>query len=117
MKTYCEKCGKAEGLQPYSATPASGVQASTFAEKFPDLQKFLEVPRNVAQGVATGAITVFFEAGVYKCCLNDRPERRSSFVSHTSLGECFRIADLQLRTGRSKWRHKGYKPQIARPLF
>jgi len=47
---------------------------------------------------------MFFEQGVYKLAINDRPESRSCFVSSTSLSEAFLIADRGLRTGGLRWR-------------
>lgn len=117
MKSLCDRCAAVVSKREPDAPSGHAVQASTFGDRFPDLQYFLEHLRKNGPEAGTGCLTLFFEAGVYKVCLNDRPEKRSSFVSHTSLGEAFRIADLQLRTGRVKWRQKGYKPQIPRPLF
>lgn len=88
--------------------PSKPLSTPIFAENFPELFKFLEIPRRSEQGFTTGSMSIFFEDRVFKVCLNDRPEKRSAFVSSESLSKAFKLADAGLMSNSIAWRSKGY---------
>jgi len=88
----------------------------SFATAFPRLQSFLADPLQTPEGPQTGCMTVFFEDGRYKLCLNDRPKGQSCFVSSTILAECYRIAERGFQSKTLRWRVKGYKRPQERTL-
>jgi len=88
----------------------------SFAASFPRLQAFLEHPVGNSVGARTGCMTLFFEDGRYKLCLNDRPNNRSCFVSSPVHVECYRIAERGLQGNSLMWRTKGYKSPQQREL-
>jgi len=85
------------------------VSSPDFSGRYPNLFAFLAEIRETEHWQKTGTITVIWEEGLYKVVLNDRPEKRSCFVSAVGLGEVFLIADRGLRAGSLKWRTKGYQ--------
>lgn len=89
----------------------------SFAENYPSLYRFLAESRLNDGFSKTGCLTVFWEDGVFKVCMNDRPNLRSCFVSHPQLGVAFQIADRGLRSRSLKWRKKGYKGSDQPELF
>jgi hypothetical protein len=87
----------------------------TFAQNYPSLYRFLSEDRENENFHSTGAITVFWESGVFKVNLNDRPLGKSCFVSHTELGGAFLIADRGIRSGSLRWRvNRKYRASAAR---
>jgi len=103
------------------ATPTDQVDTDAsspnFAEKYPSLFRFVAESRENENFHSTGCFTVFWEDGVFKISLNDRPNGTSTFVSHHELGVAILIADRGLRSGSLKWRrNKRYVAQ-ARTLF
>ena len=96
---------------------ANDASTPVFAENYPRLYLFLEKPRKTSAYQKTGCLTIFWEDGVFKVCLNDRPNYRSAFVSAQGLGECFRIADRGLGTGTLKWNAKAYRGSAQKELF
>ena len=95
--------------------PASHVDVASspvlgkFALTYPLLQAFLEEKRVSQNHHKTGCMTLFWDHGSYKLCLNDRPQERSTFVTGRSLGQLFAAADSGLECGQLEWRKKGYK--------
>lgn len=90
---------------------------ANFAHKYPSLFGLLSKIRENDNFHDRGCITVFWEDGVFKVSINDRPLGRSCFVSSEELSTAFAIADRGLRSGTLKWRkNKGYVAQ-ARRLF
>lgn len=91
------------------------VSTPSFARNYPSLYGFIAECRKNEKFHERGCLTVFYEDGVFKVSLNDRPNCQSSFVSHQELGTCFRIADSGLRSGTLKWRrNKRYAAQAQR---
>jgi len=82
-----------------------------FHIRWPRLQEFLEKPRPCGDLYTTGCLTIFFEDGRFKVAVNDRPNRRSTFVSGTMLTECLTIIERGLRGNSLKWRTVGWKDQ------
>lgn len=105
-----KKIGRAVGRpQVESVQMDTGPRGRSFEEQYPRLQAFLERERGAGIGPKTGCLTLFYEDGKYKICLNDRPNNQSLFVASETLSEAFRIGDRQLGTGRAKWHKRGYK--------
>lgn len=88
-----------------------------FAENYPALFRFLSESRKTEGFMKTGCLTLFWEDGVFKVCVNDRPNYRSSFVSHTQLAGALRIADRGLGSKGLTWRRKGYRDSRQGELF
>lgn len=63
----------------------------------------------------TATVMILSEDGVYKCCLNDRQNSRSLWVSGPSLLDALDALEAILRAGTGEWRaytpFKGKKPQ------
>jgi len=106
-----ERPGK-PGISEFEET----VSTPDFQERFPTLFRFLAEIRETPHWQKTGCVTLFWEDGVYKLVLNDRPACCSCFVSNARLGDLFAIADRGLRSGSLQWRTKGYKPSAQRLL-
>jgi len=94
-----------------------GLSSPQFAENYPQIFRFLSESRRTENFAKTGSLTVFWEDGVFKVCLNDRPNYRSCFVSHQELRVAFRIADRGLGSGGLKFRRKGYRGTDQPELF
>lgn len=105
--------------RPATTADQTKVAASTpvFAENYPHLYRFLSESRRTENFTKTGAMTVFWEDGVFKVCLNDRPNYQSCFVSHQELSGAFRIADRGLGSRGLTWRRKGYRDDRQGELF
>lgn len=85
------------------------VSSSTFEERHPDLFAFLSKERETTNFHKTGAVTIFWEGGLFKLSMNDRPEYRSTFVTAEGLGIAFTIADRGLRSHTLRWRPNKHK--------
>ena len=95
----------------------AAVSRSNFAEKYPALFKMIGIPQKNEQFHDKGCFTVFFEDGVFKVSLNDRPNGRSCFVSSPQLGDALAIANAGIVSGSLRWRsNKRYRAQ-AKQLF
>lgn len=94
-----------------SPTERKPLSRPIFAKKYPELLDFLEIPRRSVQGFTTGSMTIFFEDGYFKICLNDRPNERSVFVTSQELSKGFELAELGLMSNSLNWRTKGYQSQ------
>lgn len=92
-----------------------GASMPNFQRNYPALHEFLAKIRESDHWQKTGTMTVIWEAGFYKLVLNDRPEKRSCFVSAQGLGEAFRIAERGLVARSLAWRKQGYKTK-PRPV-
>ena len=88
-----------------------------FAENYPSLFGLLAKHRENPKFHATGCITVFWEDGVFKVSINDRPEGRSCFVSHQELAGALRIADSGIRSGTLRWRVNSKYRASARTMY
>jgi hypothetical protein len=84
-----------------SAPPAGDVAS------LPALTEFL-ASISYSDGVPrqTGTLTVFFEAGRWKCCLNDREQEESGFLTVNELIDLPLAVDLALQEGKVDWRVK-----------
>jgi len=80
-----------------------------FAEKWPYLYAFLHDRRDFGETHQTGSMTLFIDGDKLKCCLNDRPTRRSCFASAETLGELFAVADRGIGEGSHRWSAARYK--------
>lgn len=96
-----------------SPTTAKPLSRPVFAENYPELFAFLEIPRRSVQGFTTGSMTIFFEDCRFKICLNDRPNERSVFLSSHELSKAFKLAEAGLMSNSLNWRTKGYQRQPA----
>jgi len=93
------------------------VSSPLFAQNYPSLFRLVGVSRPSEKYHPRGCFTVFWEDGVFKVAINDRPEGRSCVVSSAELGEAMQIADRGLRSGTLQWRvNKRYKA-TARSVF
>ena len=93
------------------------VSISSFAEKYPALFDMIGKSRKNEKFHERGCFTVFFEDGVFKVSLNDRPNGQSCFVSSPQLGQALCIADAGIRSGTLRWRaNKRYRAQ-AKALY
>jgi len=88
-----------------------------FAQNYPSLYRLLAEKRENEKFHASGCLTVFWEDGVFKVSINDRPNGKSCFVSARELGEALLIADRGLRSGTLKWRANRRYVAQARALF
>lgn len=108
------KIGRAVQRPQVSADqPASDVSSPLFADKYPSLYRFLSELRETKNFHKAGSLSVFWEGGVFKVCLNDRPEFRSTFVSSAQLGEAFLIADRGLRSKTLRWRKNAHRSNVS----
>ncbi len=83
-----------------------------FETRYPSLYRFIAESRENDKYHNRGCLTVFWEDGVFKLSINDRPNCQTCFVSHPELGGCFLIADRGLRSKTLKWRrNKRYAAQ------
>lgn len=87
----------AEQVAPAASIPQ-------FGETHPELWKLLAITRETSNFHKRGSITLFWEDGVFKVVLNDRPNFRSSIVSHQQLGGALGMADAGITTGNLAWR-------------
>lgn len=89
------------------------LSSPNFAQNYPSLYRFLAENRKNPDYHATGCITVFWEDGVFKVNMNDRPNGNSCVVSHLELGGAFLIADRGIRSKTLRWRvNKRYRAQM-----
>jgi hypothetical protein len=51
-----------------------------------------------------GSLTLFTEAGLVKCCINDKDRRMMSFVGGSGLLSVLEEVELQLQEARIAWR-------------
>lgn len=88
----------------------SMASSPVFAENYPSLYGFVSKDRKSENFHARGSFTVFWEDGVFKVNLNDRPNGLSTFVSSPELACALRIADSGIRSGTLRWRvNKQYR--------
>jgi hypothetical protein len=52
----------------------------------------------------TGTVTLFWEAGVWKCCLNDRDQGMVGFITLPELVDAILFLEEALVEGRGEWR-------------
>jgi hypothetical protein len=83
--------------------------AVPFDKKYPALFRFVDSIRLGAAAEGTGTMLLFRDQTKWKLCLNDRPNAKSAFVTHTSLAELLSIADRGLAQKRLEWHQRGYK--------
>lgn len=97
--------------------PELDVSTPNFGQNYPSLYRFLKEKRETPGRHATGCMTIFWEDGVFKVSINDRPNGKSSFVSHGELQGALHIADRGIRSGTLQWRvNKQYRAK-AKSLF
>lgn len=94
--------------------PPTRLSSPDFLERWPELHKFLAIPRGSGQNPSTGTLTLFIEQGCFKLCLNDRPLARSSFVTGRSLTLALDAANVGIANQTIRWRQKGYKSSSDR---
>jgi len=59
----------------------------------------------------TATLLVFFEAGWWKACLNDRQECCTAWSAGSTPSECLMQLEEALATGRVEWRRVAGKPK------
>lgn len=82
----------------------SDVSSPAFAKKYPRLWGFLSKPRDSDNSWSTGTILIFWEHGVFKLCLHNRPMAESCFLTHQELGGALQDAEAGLSESKLKWR-------------
>lgn len=86
----------------------SPVSIPKMARKWPALWKFFQEKRRKTNIRANGCLTLFFEDGRFKLCVNDRANQRSLFVSGSEVAEVFDLANRALESDKVGWRaHSG----------
>jgi len=113
-----EPIGRAVSRPKTSGNGVSPETMSTpgFEQNYPSLYAFLAEVRETSEFHHTGCVTLFWEDGVYKLVLNDRPLKRSCFLSNARLVELFHMADRGLRGDLLRWRRKGYRAPKRKPV-
>lgn len=92
-----------------AASSAPGLQVhaalGSWAKHYPALAEFLSlsewepgVPR------ATGSMSLFVDAGSWKCCLSDRDSSHVAFVSAPEAGDLLAAVEKALRADSLDWR-------------
>ena len=84
-----------------------------FGETHRQLWGLLSISRETANFHKRGAITLFWEDGVFKVVLNDRPNFRSAIVSHQQLGGALGLADAGMESGNLTWRKNRHQSNSA----
>lgn len=87
----------------------TGEPARKDEARWPSLHAFLWQKRDLGELHQTGALTLFTEGDVLKMVLNDRPCRKSVFISAQSFAELWAKADMGLESGSLNWSGAGYK--------
>lgn len=62
----------------------------------------------------TATLLLFTEDGVWKCCLNDRANARSAWVSGQTPEECVSALEEAVSTGEVQWRRSKGMPAQGR---
>lgn len=88
---------------------AQAVSTPKFAETHPHLYRLVAVSMETSNFHKRGALTVFWEDGVFKVVVNDRPNYRSAIVSHQQLGGALGMADAAIASGNLNWRKNGHQ--------
>jgi len=101
MARYLQEPGK-NGAGP---TTGDALNVDSFGAAFPALWEFMCLDRweNGKSRVA-GSLTLFVEAGMVKCCVNDKDRRMMSFVGASGLVAVLEEVELQLEESRLSWR-------------
>lgn len=76
---------------------------------WPALYRFLWVKRQSKDQYKTGTLSMFTHDGSVKMVLNDRPNRKSGFLTGKHFGDVFRQAEEGLEAGTIQWRKQGYR--------
>ena len=84
---------------------------------WPALFRFLHIKRETAETAKTGSLTIFTIDGRVKLVLNDRPNRKSCFLSGEHFGDVFRKAEEMLAAGTCQWRAKGYQRRSRAKVY
>jgi len=89
-----------------SGRTAKPLSRPMFANKFPRLLDFLEIPQRSGSLFTTGSLIIYFENGQFRVCLNDRANNRSAFVSFPELALAFAHFEHDLSQDCVAWRDK-----------
>lgn len=74
-------------------------------EDFPNLHEYLTSVRYDDGAVrATSTLLLFVDSGALKCCINDRDNNRSAFVTATDVMGIFLALENGLRDNTLDWR-------------
>ena len=87
------------------AVPLNVSSDTTFADHYPALLEYLSENRwedGTARECAT--LTVFFEDGLFKCCLNDRANSRVAWCSSLLWDDLLEQLDHGIQEGKLAWR-------------
>lgn len=96
-------------LRKLEAVPGSGqsesLQDPDFQMTFPALSEFMTAP-SYPDGSARekATVSVFFEDGMFKACLNERDRGLVLFVSEAKFGCLFEALELLLQGEHVPWR-------------
>jgi len=97
-------------LQRAAAKDAKGLGAvskdgTKFAERLPALGEYLTSDKwENGDARVTSTLLVFQEDGVWKCCLNDRDQLRTLWVSGASMLDVLDALESLLASGEGEWR-------------
>jgi len=86
-------------------------------DRYPSLYSFLHDQRDYGELHKTGSITIFIDGDKLKMVLNDRPTRKSCFISGDSFGELFAKADMGLESVSHNWTGKGYQRRSRSKVY
>ncbi len=93
------------------------LSSPNFAQKYPSLYELLAKSRQSEKYHPRGCLTIFWEDGVFKVSMNDRPNCQTTFVSHQELGGAFLIGDRGIRSKTLRWRRNKRYAASAKNVF
>lgn len=78
-----------------------------FAKAYPNLLEMLTATEyEGGHPRTTSTLLIFCERGILRCCLNDRDNNRSAFLSETTVEGALVKIEEGLATGRIDWRSR-----------
>ena len=100
-----------------SSESEKGVSRRKDEQNWPNLWAFLHNERDFGEKHKTGSITLFVDGDKIKMVLNDRPCRKSVFVSGQSFGDCFNKADMGLESLSLNWSGARYQRRSRAKVY
>ena len=89
------------------SSPLEGVCVDSLMEKLPALVEYLSVQvYEDGERRETSTLTLFWEDGLFKGCLNDRDQLKSCFLSSASLMDLLVRFESGLELDELEWRKK-----------
>lgn len=84
------------------------LESCQFLKGLPTVAEFLSLSRwEDGASRETGTVTLFFEEGLLKACLNDRDSGSSAFISARTFTSLFQAMEKGLLAGSLEWRQRG----------